>query len=104
MKNVIWTCEYKLKKNADEAEFLEASRQLGEEYISRQKGYISWKQLKGDVTWVDLLTWESLEDAKAFETSGGGGELAQRFYSFINLMSCKARYYSVEKDHGEVRT
>ena len=99
MKSAVWTCEYKLKKNADEAEFLEVSRQLGEEYISKQKGYISWQQLKGDSTWVDLVTWETIESAKAFETSGGGGELAERFYSFINLMSCKSRYYTVEQEN-----
>ena len=99
MTTVIWTCEYKLKKNADEAEFLVVSEVLGREYISKQKGYIGWKQLNGDGTWMDVVAWETIEDAKAFETSGGGGELAQRFYSFINLMSCKSRYYTVEKDH-----
>jgi len=72
---------------------------LGKEYISKQKGYISWQKLKGDSTWVDLVTWETIEDAKAFETSDGGGELAEKFYSFINLMSCKSRYYTVEKNH-----
>ena len=99
MRNTIWTCEYKLKKNVDEAEFLAASEVLGKEYISKCKGFISWKQLKGDGTWMDMVTWETIEDAKAFETSGGGGDLAQKFYSFINLMSCKVRFYSVERDH-----
>jgi len=47
MKKTIWTCEYKLKKNTNEAEFLSVSEMLGKEYISKQKGYISWKQLKG---------------------------------------------------------
>jgi len=51
MKTTIWTCEYKLKQNADEVEFLAASKALGREYISKQKGYISWKQLKGGGTW-----------------------------------------------------
>ena len=99
MKITIWTCEYKLKKNADEAEFLAASEVLGREYISKQKGYISWKQLKGEGTWVDLISWETLEDAKNFE-KGGGEEnpLALKFYSFINLMSCKTRYYTEEQN------
>jgi len=99
MKRTIWTCEYKLKKNADEAEFLAVSKTLGREYISKQKGYISWQQLRGGDTWVDMATWETLEDAKNFENSGGGGELAQKFYSFINLMSCKTRYYTEEQNH-----
>jgi len=98
MAKTIWTCEYKLKKNADEAEFLVASKVLGKEYISKQKGYISWQQLKGDGTWMDVVTWESLEDAQSFENSSGGGELVERFYSFINLMSCKTRYYSLVRE------
>jgi len=50
---------------------------------------------------VDLISWETLEDAKNFEASGGGEEnpLALKFYSFINLMSCKTRYYTIEQDH-----
>jgi len=99
MKNAIWTCEYKLKNNIDEREFLNASEVLGEDYISKQKGFISWKQAKGNGVWVDVLQWESMEDAKAFESSGGGGELAERFYSFINLMSCRVRCYEVWQTH-----
>ena len=97
---VVWTCEYKLKKGVDEAKFLAASEVLGREYISKKRGYISWQQLKGEDTWVDVVTWETIEDAKAFE-AGGGEEnpLALKFYSFINLMSCKIRYYTVAKDH-----
>jgi len=101
MKKTVWTCEYKLKKGTCEEEFLSAGKQLGEEYISQQKGYILWQQLKGNGAWVDVLTWESLEDAKNFESSGGGGDLAQKFYSFINLMSCKTRYYTLEREQED---
>ncbi|MCL2847289.1 MAG: hypothetical protein FWE13_00870 [Firmicutes bacterium] len=97
MKRTVWTCEYKLKKGTCEEEFLAASKLLGVEYISQQKGYVSWQQLKCDGIWVDVLTWESLEDAKTFESSGGGGDLAQKFYSFINLTSCKTRYHTLER-------
>ena len=99
MKKTIWFISYKLIKGVREEEFLAASEVLGREYISKQKGYISWQQLRDGDTWVDVATWETLEDAKNFENSGGGGELAQKFYSFINLMSCKSRYYTVEKVH-----
>ena len=102
MTKTIWTCEFKLNKGTSEAEFLAASKALGKEYISKQKGYISWQQLKGDNTWIDVLTWKTLEDAKAFESSGnngGGGELADKYFSFVDLMSCKTGYYSVEQEH-----
>jgi len=99
MKNAVWFISYKLKKGADEKEFLAASEVLGREYISKQKGYISWKQLKNGDTWVDLTTWETLEDAKNFENSGGGGELANNFYSFINFGTLKSQFYTIVKDH-----
>ncbi|MCL2591727.1 MAG: hypothetical protein FWD82_00035 [Defluviitaleaceae bacterium] len=94
--NAVWFISYKLVKGANEAEFLKASEVLGREYISKQKGYISWKQLKDGDTWADIATWETMEDAKAFETSGGGGELANKFYSFIDFNSLKSRFYTVE--------
>ena len=99
MKNAIWFISYKLKKGACEAEFLAASEILGREYISKSKGYISWKQLKDGDTWVDLATWETLEDAKRFEKSGGGGDLAKKFYSFIDFATLKSQYYTVEKSY-----
>jgi len=99
-KQIIWTCEYKLRKNANEEDFLVASEALGDGYISRQKGFVAWKQLKGDGVWVDLMTWETLEDVQNFEKGDSEqNPLALKFYSFINLMSCKTRYYSVEQDH-----
>jgi len=98
MKNAIWFISYKLKKGADESEFLAASKQLGKEYISKQKGYISWKQLKDGDIWADLAAWETMDDAKAFE-KGDGGELAAKFYSFINFNSIKSQFYTVEQSH-----
>ena len=97
MKNAVWFISYKLKKEKSEEEFLAASEILGREYISRQKGYISWKQLKEGDTWVDLATWECMEDAKNFEKSGGGGERASKFYSFIDFKTLKSTFYTVEK-------
>ena len=99
MLNAVWFISYKLKKGADEAEFLAASEKLGNEYISKQKGYISWKQLKDGDTWADLAIWETMEDAKNFENSGAGGDLAAKFYSFINFNSIKSQFYSVEKSY-----
>ena len=99
MKNAVWFISYKLKKGADEAEFLSASEKLGKEYISKQKGYISWQQIKDGDTWADLATWETMEDAKNFENSGGGGALAEKFYSFINFRSIKSQFFTVEKKH-----
>jgi len=98
--NAVWFISYKLVKGANEAEFLKASEVLGREYISKQKGYISWKQLKDGDTWVDLMTLETIEDAKNFEKGDGeDNPLANKFYSFIDFNSLKSRFYTVERSY-----
>ena len=67
--------------------------------MSKQKGYISWQQLNEGDTWVDMLTFETMEDAKAIEENETPHPLALEFYSFINLPSCKVRYYTVERKY-----
>jgi hypothetical protein len=49
-----------------------------------------------------MLTFETMEDVKAFEenSSANPNELALEFYSFINAMSCKTRYFTVERSYN----
>jgi hypothetical protein len=102
MKSIFF-CEYKLKKDASVEDFLTAAEKLNYEYISKQKGYISWEQLKDGDIWVDLLSFETKEDVKAFEdkSNANPNELSLDFYSFIYMPSCKVRYYNVEKSYGK---
>ena len=102
MSKAIFYCEYKLKKSASVEDFLEASEKLNNEYISKQNGYISWEQWNDGAVWIDAIAFESMEDAKGFEekSNANPNELAVAFYSFINLMSCKVRYYSVKQAYG----
>ena len=100
MPHAVFYCTYNLKKGASVPDFLQAAETLNNEYISKQKGYISWKQLVDGDTWADFLTFETMEDVKKFEAdSGNSGELAKNFYSFINLNSCKVHYFSIEKSY-----
>ena len=102
MSKAIFYCEYKLKKGASVEDFLEASEKLNNGYISKQNGYISWEQWNDGAVWIDAITFESMEDAKGFEekSNANPNELAVAFYSFINLMSCKVRYYSARRAYG----
>lgn len=98
----VFYCSFKLKKGSSVPEFLQAAEKLNDEYISKQKGYISWKQLVDGDTWADFITFETMEDVKNFEAdAGNSGELAKKFYSFINLNSCRQHYFSIEKNYGE---
>jgi hypothetical protein len=100
MQNAVYYVSYKLKKGVSVPDFLQAAEELNNGHISKQKGYISWQQLAEGDTWLDLCTFETMEDLKTFEAnSGNPGELAQKFYSFINLNSCRSHYFTVERSY-----
>ena len=101
MSKAIYYVSYKLKKSASIPDFLLAAEKLNNEHISKQKGYISWEQVRDGETWADLCTFDSMESLENFaEVSKNPGEAALNFYSFINLPSCKMHAYSLEKSYS----
>ncbi|MCL2719570.1 MAG: hypothetical protein FWE14_12405 [Lachnospiraceae bacterium] len=101
MPNAVYYVSYKLKKGASVPDFLVASEKLNDEYMSKQKGYISWKQLIDGDLLLDFLTFETMEDAKKIAEANDPNELALNFYSFINFNSCKQHFFTVERSYGE---
>ena len=99
MFKAIWFISYKLKQNASVEEFLLASKKCHEGGLSKQKGFISWDVLRDGDTGVDLVKWETAEDAKKGETAGANNPASREFYSFINMKSCKLQLYSIEQSH-----
>ena len=57
MKNAVFYCSFKLKKGVDISEYLRASKKLNDEFISKQKGYISWQQLSNDDLCSDFIVF-----------------------------------------------
>ena len=78
---------------------MRASEKCNDEVLSKQKGFISWDVLRDGDTWIDLVKWETAEDAKKAETAGAKNPASKDFYSFINMRSCKLQLYSVEKSY-----
>ena len=99
MPNAVWFISYKLKKDASVEDFLIASKGCNDEVLSQQPGYISWDVLRDGDTWVDVVKWETAEDAKKAETAGSANPASSHFYSFIDMSSCKLQLYLVEKSH-----
>lgn len=99
MTNAIYFVSFKLKKEASVPDFLLAAEKLNNEYMSKQKGYISWKQLLDGDTWADIITFETMDDAKKINESSSPNDLAEKFYSFINLSSCKVHLFSIERSY-----
>jgi len=99
MSNAIWFISYKLDEGASVADFLLASKNCHDKVLSKKKGFISWKLLAEGDTWVDLVTWETMEDAINAEKGGDSDPVAEKFYSFIDFKSLKMQAYSVEKSY-----
>jgi len=100
MANAIYYVAYKLKKDASVPDFLRAAEKLNNEFISKQRGYVSWQQVVDGDTWADICTFETMEDLENFKVvSKNPSDLAKEFYSFMNLFGCKTHIFSVERNY-----
>ena len=88
---------FKLAKGVSESDFLQASEKVHSEFMSKQKGYGSWKQLTDGKTWADLLTWESIEDAQNAMGASASSAVAHEFFAFLDPASINSQLFSVEK-------
>lgn len=98
--STIFFNSYKLKKGASVPDFLVAVENLNQEYISKQPGYLSFELMVDGETWADATTFETLEDAKRFAEAENPNPFALKFYSFLNLNSCRTNYYNMEKSYS----
>ena len=100
MPNAIYYVSYKLKKGKSVQEFFLATEKLNNEILSKQKSYVSYKQLYDGKIWADVCTFETMEDLNNFiKASSEPSEISKKFYSFINFFTCKEHRFSVEKSY-----
>lgn len=99
MPNAVVFVSFQLKKGVSVPDFVRTAEKLNYEYMAKQKGYLSWKQLVDGQTWVDLITFETMDDAQKVALPYGVNDFAEKFCSFIELGSCKSRLFSVERNY-----
>ena len=96
MKNAVHLNVYKLKKKASVEDFLLAVEKLISEEISKKKGYVSFRLMQDGDTWVDEVTFETMEDLKKFEEEAKKpSEAAKHFYSFINFFARGGKHHKL---------
>lgn len=89
MAKTAWIFSYKLRKNVSEEQFIERTKKLHDEVISKAKGFISWEHYLQDAMWTDFVLWETEEDANNATTVGQGKEVTENFYACIQMTSCR---------------
>lgn len=104
MQNAVWFISYKLVEGASVSDFLLAQEKCNNEVLSRKPGFVSWKALADGDTWVDLVTWDTMENAQNAESSDETNPAAQEFYSFIDASTLKHQCFSVEKSYYQYIT
>jgi phenylalanine-4-hydroxylase len=65
MDNVVELVSFYLKEGITQADFLCVHEKFHNEFISKQKGYISHKLIVKDNTWSELVVWETMEDVQS---------------------------------------
>ena len=99
MQNAIWFISYKLVEGSSVPDFLLAQEKCCNEVLSKKPGFISWQVLTAGDTWVDLVTWDTMEHAQNSEKGGDVNPAALEFYSFIDFGTLKHQCYSVERSY-----
>jgi len=100
MSKAVWFISYKLVEGASVPDFLLAQENCNNEVLSKQKGFVSWEVLADGDLWVDLVTWETMDDAINAESNDGDiNPIAQKFYSFIDPNSLKPQVFSVKRSY-----
>jgi hypothetical protein len=93
---------YKLKKGSSVPDFLLAADKLFSDIKAKHNGCAMFALLLDGETWADYSIWETMDDLKAFEAAAQAevGELADKFYSFLNFSSCVSRKFTIERSYG----
>ena len=90
---------YKLAKGAEDSQLMSVQEKIIKNFMSKQKGFISWKVLRDGGNWADLLEWETKEDAHnamaASEQSPDNYEL----FALLDEKSIVINFFDVLKNY-----
>ena len=99
MSNVVELASFHLKKEVSLPDFFLVSDKFNNEFLSVQKGYISRKLLVNGEKWVDLVIWETMEDAQNAVKEFYNSNLALEYASFMVENEGDLLHFSIEKSY-----
>ena len=92
------TC--KLANGVSQQDFLKAAEKFNNEFMCKQKGYISWTQLVEGDTWADMLTWETAEDAQNAMAASETYAPSAEFMAMLDGPSIKMNLFAVANEYS----
>ncbi|MEK7462868.1 MAG: antibiotic biosynthesis monooxygenase [Patescibacteria group bacterium] len=97
---VIELAQFKMKVGVSEDEVLAASQEAQDGFLAKQKGYVSRELLKSsEGEWVDIVHWETMEDAQTAMNSFMGHPSTKKFGEVIDPSSIKMMHLEVVKKY-----
>ncbi|NQZ84931.1 MAG: hypothetical protein HRU03_04375 [Nanoarchaeales archaeon] len=92
--------EYKLVEGADINEFMKSSDDMQNNFLNKQKGYLTRELIKDDKgTWADLVHWETMEDAKAAADNFHSSKECETMMKLLDMSSVVMKHFTVEKKY-----
>ncbi len=97
---VIELVQFKAKSGVSDIEVLAASQEAHDGFLAKQRGYVSRELLKSsEGAWVDIVHWETMEDAQAAMDSFMGHPSTKKFGEVIDPSSIKMMHLKVAKKY-----
>jgi len=89
---------FKLKDGVSIDEFLSASDEIQNGYLSKCKGFITRQLMTIDGNWTDWVIWETKADAENAMHGSGSSESAMKFMSMIGEVA-EQGFYPLERSY-----
>ena len=101
MKNlIVEVAQFKLATGVREEDFLREVEAVQKNFLEKQNGYINRELLKDkDGQWVDILHWNSMEEAQKAAEVMMGDPATQGFMQKIDPSSVKMLHLEVVKKY-----
>lgn len=97
---IIEVVQFKAKSGVSDDEVLAASQEGHNSFLAKQKGYVSRELAKSsEGEWVDIVHWETMEDAEADEKAFMEHPSTKKFVEMIDLSSMKMVRWEVIKKY-----
>lgn len=97
---VVELAQFKAKQGVSDDEVLAASQEAHDGFLAEQKGYVNRELLKSDEgEWVDIVHWETMEDAQAAMQNFTGNPSTKKFVEVIDNSSIKMMHLEVTKKY-----
>ncbi len=92
--------QFKIKAGVSDAEVLTASQEAHDGFLTTYNGFLDRELLKSsDEEWIDIVRWETMEDAQKAMQNFMGHPSTKKFGEVIDPSSIKMMHCEVVKKY-----